>query len=201
MAVEIVRRGRSAWRFEVTLSQTGKTCLKAQAATHAPAADGPSFTAITAPDVPPPEALASFAELSPGETPHPFWAHFEGRPARFVPRGEASATPGHGQCWHRLLEFDAAGDPFLDAGRALLLIDTLPWPTFHDAFTERPDYIAPSLDLAVWFHQPAIGSDWLLVDSHADFAAAGLIHGGARVWTREGSLMARGGSQLIVARR
>jgi acyl-CoA thioesterase len=58
-----------------------------------------------------------------------------------------------------------AGDAFLDAARCLLPIETMPWPTFHCSLTAPPGYIAPSLDLAVWLHEPANGAEWLLVDA------------------------------------
>ncbi len=74
----------------------------------------------------------------------------------------------------------------------------MPWPVFHHTLREPPAYTAPSLDLTVWFHQPAFESEWLLLDAHADAAAAGVIHGGARVWSADGRLVATGGSQLLV---
>lgn len=64
---------------------------------------------------------------------------------------------------------------------------------------ERPAYIAPSLDLSVWFHDaPGPESEWLLLDVRADTAKAGLIYGDARVWTQDGRLVATGGSHLLV---
>lgn len=57
--------------------------------------------------------------------------------------------------------------------------------------------MAPSLDVAAWFHLP-MGGDWLLLDVAAERAAGGLIHGTARVWSADGKLIASGGSGLAV---
>ena len=92
----------------------------------------------------------------------------------------------------------ATTNVYLDNARLLLLIDTLPWPTFHHALAEPPSYIAPSLDLTVWFHDPPRGCDWLLAESDAPIAKGGLIHGGAHLWSEDRRLLASGGSQLLV---
>jgi acyl-CoA thioesterase len=59
-------------------------------------------------------------------------------------------------------------------------------------------YIAPSLDVTVWFHDTPRDGGWLLMDVHTGTANAGLIHGLARVWSEDGRLLATGGSQLLV---
>lgn len=80
----------------------------------------------------------------------------------------------------------------------MLLIDTLPLPTFHRSVSDRPaPFIAPTLDLTVWFHEPR-NRDWLFADSVAPVAGDGLIHGGVRLWSEDGRILASGGSQLLV---
>jgi acyl-CoA thioesterase-2 len=199
ITVDPVRQGRSAWCLNVALTQNGKRFLQAQVWTTN-RAGGPVHADAKPPAAPPPAALKPFRHYVT-EPPHPFWAHFEGRPVKFLPIYTPDPEGAVSRNWQKLLEFDAAGDAFLDAARCLLLIDTMPWPTFHRSLTKPPGYIAPSLDLAVWLHEPANGAEWLLVDAYADTGTGGLIHGGGRIWTEDGRLIATGGSQLLVVDR
>jgi len=196
--VSPVRRGRSAWCVNIALTQGDKLCLQAQVWTTDRLA-GPRRTDAKMPDVPPPSDLRPIETYLPrGQPKHPFWAHYESRPVRFHRLGEPNRDGARSRTWQRLIDFDAKGDPFLDAARSLVLIDTMPWPTFHHALPEAPTYTAPSLDLTVWFHESAMESAWLLADSHADQAGLGLIHGGGRIWSEQRRLIATGGSQLLV---
>ena len=87
-------------------------------------------------------------------------------------------------------------DPFTDAARSLLLIDTLVWPA---AWRHHlPDqYYAPSLDVVAWFHRAAPQSEWLFCDAQSPIGHGGLIAGSVRVWDQSGHLIASGGQQLI----
>ena len=87
-------------------------------------------------------------------------------------------------------------DPFLDAGRALLLIDTVVWPASCQRHVE-PGVIAPSLDVVAWFHRPAGDADWLLADAESPIAESGLISGTVRIWGADRRLYATGGAQLL----
>ena len=89
-----------------------------------------------------------------------------------------------------------AEDPFLDAGRALLLIDTVVWPAACQRHVE-PGVIAPSLDVVAWFHRPADDADWLLADAQSPIAESGLIGGTVRIWGADRRLRATGGAQLL----
>jgi acyl-CoA thioesterase-2 len=200
ITVDPVRQGRSAWCLNVVLTQNAKRFLQAQVWTTN-RASGPVHADVKAPAVPPPSALKRFQDHMPDQAVHPFWAHFEGRPVNFLPLYTPDPEGAVSRTWQKLLDFDSAGDAFLDAARCLLLIDTMPWPTFHRSLTAPPGYIAPSLDLAVWLHEPANGAEWLLVDAYADTGTGGLIHGGGRIWTEDGRLIATGGSQLLVVDR
>jgi acyl-CoA thioesterase len=113
--------------------------------------------------------------------------------------GQPNPKGAVAQDWYSYLGFDAGGDPFLDCARALLLIDTILWPAFNRGLKTRADYIAPSLDVSVWFHEPPV-SPWLFVDAHSGMAGGGLIQGTARVWTEDGRLAATGASHMLVAK-
>lgn len=193
--VETVKAG-SAALFFVTMLQDGKRFLTAQVWTTA-RDQGPAVAAATMPDVPPPDQCRTLedAYAEAAFPVSPFWNHFDVRIVGSA-RGPNPDGPRIGR-WLRYRDFPADADPFLDAGRSLLLIDTLIWPAHCAAFCERRPYLAPSLDVAAWFHRPADG-DWLLLDVDAEQAANGLIFGTARVWTESGALVASGGSGLAV---
>lgn len=200
--VEPVRQGRQAWCLNVAMSQAGKRFLQAQVWTT-DRADGPDHADAKAPAVPGVAALKDISEhLPPGTPMHPFWAHIEQRPVTYRPFGDVDPRGAVSENWYRIRGVDAAAaDAYLDGARALLLLDTMPWPTFHRGQGRQLDYIAPSLDLTVWLHRRATGSDWLMTAIHADMASGGLIHGGGRIWTEDGQLVATGGSQLLVVDR
>jgi acyl-CoA thioesterase len=100
------------------------------------------------------------------------------------------------QEWYRFRPRARFDDPWVDAGRAVLLIDTLTWPA---ACNPHPDsaYIAPNLDLSVWFHASDPGSEWLLADHVSPIATGGLVCGRGQVWSESRQLLASGAAQLL----
>jgi acyl-CoA thioesterase len=191
-----VKTGRNAWLLNVALVQDGKTFLQAQVWTTSKDA-GPVTAEAVMPQVAAPEGLKTLAEhVGEGQITG-FWNNIDCKPLNFVPWDQPRpAGPALLREWYSFVGYER-GDAFLDACRPLILIDTLLWPTHHRGLAERPDYVAPSLDVTVWFHQGAGDADWLLVDAHADTAGSGLIHGQARVWTPDGRLVASGGSNMM----
>jgi acyl-CoA thioesterase-2 len=128
--VEVLRRGRSTESFRVSVSQQGKPIIVAMVRT---AAEGPGLEhdVARAPEVPDPETLASTEELRDPEwgAPYPFWQNLEARPVhpeRF--KEPPQPRPPTFREWYRFRPRATFEDPFVDAGRQLLLIDTLSWP-------------------------------------------------------------------------
>ncbi|MEJ0043318.1 MAG: thioesterase family protein [Rhizomicrobium sp.] len=198
--VEPARQGRSAWCINVALVQGGRRFLQAQVWTTDRSA-GPSVREFAMPDVPEPAALNSYAELYPrASEKHEFWDNFEGKPTRVYTREDPSPNATLRE-WHRYPGFDAGGDVFADCARPLILIDTLLWPAHHRPLPAYPGYIAPSLDVSVWFHEAPGKTEWLLTDVHTATAGGGLIHGMARVWSQDGRLLATGSSHMLVTPR
>lgn len=191
-----MKTGRNAWLLNVALVQDGRTFLQAQVWTTNKQ-DGPATAEAVMPDVPGPDGLKTLAEHLGDEPINGFWNNIDAKPLAFVPWNQPRPpAPAILREWYRFIDYQP-GDAFLDACRPLILIDTLLWPTHHRGLAERPDYVAPSLDVTVWFHGSGAGADWLLVDAHADTAGAGLVHGQARVWTADGRLLASGGSNML----
>lgn len=194
---DAVRKGRSAWCINVALVQGGKRLLQAQIWTTNKT-DGPQKIDRTMPKVPAAAALKSWRELFPdGKPSFRFWSNFEGRPTVVLPEGTADPRGSVVQEWNRFESFELTTDPFLDFSRALILIDTYPWIAFNRGLTKRPDYIAPTLDITAWFHEPPAASQWLLVDARGDVGGGGLIHGQVQIWSDDGRPIATGGSNLL----
>ncbi len=196
VVVEPVRVGRRAESFRVRIVQDGRLVLEALVRT---ASEGPGYQhdASPAPEVPDPESIAAPDE----EDFYPFWKNLDRRwvvPRELGPVPEA--LPPHWISWHRFRPRATFDDPFLDAGRSLLLIDTLGWPAASLAHV-GPEYIALSLDVTAWFHRLTPGEEWLMAEHRGPVAEAGLMGVTGEVRNREGRLIASGGSQLLCVPR
>jgi acyl-CoA thioesterase len=101
--------------------------------------------------------------------------------------------------WYRFRPAASFDDPFVDAGRLLVLLDVLPWSAAWSRHGPT-QYNAPNLDLVAWFHRPADRSEWLLGTGEAPIAEAGLIGSSARIFDAGGRLLASGGAQLLCVR-
>ena len=198
---EAVRQGRNAWCINVGLSQNGKRLLQAQVWTTNKT-DGPSKIDRKFPDVKHHSELKTWAELFPdaGES-YAFWRNFDSKPASFFRRGVSEPRGSVNQDWIRFREFAPTQDLFLDCARALVMIDTGPWPAFGRAFADPLGYVAPTLDVTAWFHTPLGEAEWFLADARADIAGGGLIHGTVDIWSDDGLPIATGGSNLLVVQR
>jgi acyl-CoA thioesterase-2 len=145
------------------------------------------------------ESFPSTEELRDPEwgAPYPFWQNLEARPVhpeRF--KEPPQPRPPTFREWYRFRPRATFEDPFVDAGRQLLLIDTLSWPA---ACQPHPNaaFRAPNLDVTTWFHRADPKGEWLLADHESHVAAGALMGTTARVWSREGRLLASGGAQLF----
>ena len=153
------------------------------------------------PAVPPPDALQPIeTHLTAEERAmrHRFWANLEERPIEFVHWSRRPVGAPAWREWYRYRPRATFDDPFVDAARALLLIDTMVWPATCSAHApaERA-YVAPSLDVTAQFHRLVPESEWLLCDATAPVAADGLIGGQSRVWSEDGRLLASGTAHLL----
>jgi acyl-CoA thioesterase len=196
LEVEALKAGRSASCFAVTMIQGGERTLTAQIwTTNALPGVGPCYREIDMPDVAMPEALEP-PRADPGG--FAFWNNFDLRFASPERPGLGNPAGARTERWIRFHGFQAGADPFLGEARALLLIDTLLWPAHWAQRAERMDYVGPSLDVSVWFHEPCAAEEWLLAEATAPVARDGLVYGEGRVWTRDGRLAASGASNMLV---
>lgn len=204
--VVVAKAGRTVAFHRATISQGGRPVLEAMVCSTGPSADGPHALVhdeTAPPAVPEPLELRTIQELVPDdEPPFPFWRNFEARPVRF--RADWPPAEPVEPVWQQWLRFEPTAtydDPWVDACRAVVLVDVQSWPAAHlpHAHKQLPVY-APSLDLYVAFHvAPGAGrwGGWLLADGHAPVAGGGLMGWTGRLWSEDRRLLASGGGQLL----
>jgi acyl-CoA thioesterase-2 len=194
LKVSVLKQGRRAESFAVEMAQQGKPILYAMVKTAAEA-PGYSHQHPSAPVVPLPETLKTYEELFParGRPRFRFWENVERRPVDQSTSEESQAPLI--RVWTRFRPTACFEDPFLDAARALILLDTYGFPAAYRHHRSW-EYLAPNLDTGVWFHHFSPTSEWLLIESECAVAADGLMGVGGRVWDEAGRLLASGSAQL-----
>ena len=201
--VGTIRGSRRTASISVSMTQHEKPILEAQVWVVGDV-DGLEHDAAPMPDVAPPGELPNMEELMADEEErgpyNVFWSNFEQRPLSWLPREEwAARVPGDPvvRSWYRYVPRDTFDDPFVDAGRSLLLVDTMGWPAAVRAYGNDLPFYAPSLDVTARFHAVAPESPWLLVECTSPVARDGLVASAASVWSADGRLLATGGQQML----
>src|SRR5262249_18368356 len=141
-----------------------------------------------------PEQSEPMLRLKDGKPLFNFWANMSCR--RLEPVPEGTPAPPVTREWVRFEPRHCFDDPFVDAARPLILLDTFGWPAVYQRY-DGADYVAPNLDTYVLFHRPTADRDWLLVDHECPVANEGLLGVSGRVWDADGRLLAGGSAQLL----
>ena len=198
--VQAIKSGGSAL-FAVSLLQDGLPVFMAQVWTSARNEVSIPVQPVM-PDVPPPLSLRDQDELvaERGLDQIAFWRNLEGRPVNFRVFGDPPATGPRQFRWMRYRDWLASDDPFLDAMRSVMLIDIGVWPGHWHHLETRADYVAPSLDISVHFHDGAPAGDWLLSAADTDVSGNGCISGRVRIWSEAGRVVATGSGHCLVVR-
>lgn len=198
LEVRTLRRTKRAESLAVSMRQHDRPVLEAMVWVVGET-EGLEHTAWTMPAVPRPLEVPTMAERIPADAPmFAFWDNIELRPCDWIDDWD-HRPPGdfHERSWYRFRPTAAFADPFLDAGRSLLLLDTVFWPVASRGHPENPDWYAPSVDVQVRFHRLAPADEFLLVDAHSPAAADGLVGGAGAIWSESGALLATGGQQML----
>jgi acyl-CoA thioesterase-2 len=202
ISVDKLRAGRTAESMRVTITQGDRLIMDASVWTVADV-EGLDHDLTDAPDVAGPDGVPNFEELFADDPdagpPFPFWNNFEGRPLDFR-RDWPPSEPLDPEWkeWLRFVPTATFEDPWVDACRALILVDVVSWPAAsRPHMWKQPPIYAPSMDLYVAFHEPASSDPWLLADGHSSFAADGLMNWTGRLWSSERKLVASGMGQLL----
>jgi acyl-CoA thioesterase len=185
LRVEVLKRGRRSEALSVAMAQGGKPILQALVRT-AGEAPGYRHQETEAPPVAPPNASAP---VTPAK--FNFWRNVTWR----RPESAAEHEEAIVRDWLRFEPTSCFDDPFVDAARPLVLLDTFGWPAVYERY-RGVDYTAPNLDICVNFHRSAAESEWLLVDHECPIADDGLLGVSGRIWSEDGRLLATGIAQL-----
>ena len=199
LEVTTLREAKRAQSVRVAMTQRGQPIFDAMVWSVGDVA-GLEHDVSEMPEAPDPETLRTAAERMAEagvEQNFKFWDNFDQRPTSWVDDWEnrAPAPPVAGD-WYRFVPRSTFDDPWLDACRSMILLDTLGWPAAMRLHT-KPAYIAPSIDLSVAFHRSRPDEPWLYAQATCPTASAGLVACESRVWARDRTLLAVGASQLL----
>jgi acyl-CoA thioesterase II len=200
--VTTLRSAKRAESVRVSLTQHGQNIFEALVWSTGDVT-GLEHETIAAPEKGDPDALPTIPERlgeRVTENPyHKFWSNFDER----VPdedwiedwENREPTDPVAGG-WYRYVPTSTFADPWVDACRSVILLDTLGWPAAGRRHP-RSEYMAPSIDLSCAFHRFRPEEPWLYAQAKAESAANGIIGCESRVWSRDGTLLAVGASQLL----
>ena len=202
LSVRTLRRTKRAESIVVAMSQLGAPILEAMVWVVGDV-DGLEHDAWDMPVVPAPRACPTAAErmaaagLADGPS-FAFWDNLEYRPCDWIDDWDNRPSGDfHENTWYRFRPTATFADPFVDAGRSLLLLDTVLWPVAMRGHPENTTMYAPSVDVQVRFHALVPEDEFLLTDAHSPMARDGLVSGVGSVWGESGTLLATGGQQML----
>lgn len=214
LEVTVLRKTERAESLLVRMNQRGNDVLVALVSAAPAGLLGPNVNWQDAPDAPPPEELeetildGDVVELMGTE---PFWKNLEFRmikglkgphdypgieglseeELKFTPRRDA-----HIRGWQRMPCGEGHSDPWVDAGRYVIITAAMQFPVVADPFTPPLKFIAPTLNLTVDFHTFHPEAQWLLADATGTYASDGLLGADARLWAQDGDLLVSAHSQM-----
>jgi acyl-CoA thioesterase II len=198
LSVTTLRHSKRTQAMRVEMIQDEKRVLEAMVWAATPDG-GVDFSEARMPEVPPHSELRTSDEIhAPDKPPFPFWYNLEGKPVTWTKRWEDKPIMHPlWRAWSRFRPLATFDDPYVDAARSLILIDTMLYPAAALTGEGPFPFAAPSMDLAVRFHRRVPDSDWLLTSTESPVAVDGIIGGYAAVWSENGDLVATGGQQMI----
>jgi acyl-CoA thioesterase-2 len=209
--VATLRATKRAESLRVSVSQDGKPVLEAMVWAVADGIESLEHDEAPLPDgIPAPESLPTMeermAEAGTG-SPFPFWVNIDNRSMQWSPEWPPPGPlPTLSRWWCRFRPSATFTDRWVDAGRTLLLLDTMGWPAASSAHAWRgnpdgsPAFIAPNVDLHATFNRFDPDEEWLLVEARSPAGADGLLNAQVSVWSAAGSLLGTG-AQTMLARR
>lgn len=198
ITVRTLRRTKRVESMAISMTQHDRPILESMVWVVTEG-DGLVHDAWSPPAVAAPHELPTMAERMADEAPgFRFWDNLECRPCDWIEDWDNRA-PGefHENAWYRFVPTATFTDPFVDAGRSLLVLDTVFWPVAMRGHVENAGWYAPSIDIQVRFHAAAPEREYLLTDVHSPAAHDGLVSGVGSIWSDDGRLLATGGQQML----
>jgi len=201
IAVATIRSAKRAEALRVSLIQDDEPFAEATVWTIDENMEGLAHDYVPMPEVPGPEGLKAWYELQSQErNPYRrFWSNIEERMLFqwFGDWREHPILPPVREGWYRFRGPPALDDPYLDAARSLLIVETMGWPAAAVAYPDRVRFAAPTIELSVRFHRPATRSEWLFARTDAPLAEDGLLWSTSQVWSPHTGLVASGGQHML----
>jgi len=203
--VTVLRSSRFASSARVSMAQGDRPILEALVWGLDPGGATLDHDTAPTPQVPSPEELPSrqerIADIPVENRPAdlPFFHNIDIRQPGWrddwPPSGPLDPTV---HWWNRFLPTARFDDPWVDACRLLIPIDTMGWPAASLAHAHQEPFttVAVTVDLSVRFHRPA-DDEWVLAEATAPLGAGGLIAASGRAWDRGGALLASGGQTMM----
>ncbi len=201
--VTSLRAGRRSESLRVSMLQGERRIAELLVWAVEGAAEGVEFDWVQPLSHPMPNDVPTIQErVEDWKAWYPFWRNFEYRPLEWRSEEEYEAArplEPRWESWFRYLPTAVFDDPWIEAGRVSLLADVAFWPAISRAIPpeQGDNWIAPSLDVAVSFHQEPNGSEYLWLDASAPIAADGLGGGTAQVRADDGRLLCSATQQLF----
>lgn len=204
ITVTALRSARTALAQRVEITQGDRRMLEATVWSTGDV-DGLEHDQSTMPDIARPDELPALTDLLTEEElaqgpPFRFWHNLESKTDSFSREARPDGLPAVWREWQRFVPAATFDDPWVDACRALILLDVQSWPAASRAHAWGHGFIAPSLDLYAAFHDPQPQSEWLLCDGAGPIARDGLMGWNGRLWSESGRLVASAAGQLLCRR-
>jgi acyl-CoA thioesterase len=203
--VVVLRRGDTAAQVRASLTALGQPGPGLEVlATFARERSGPDVVGIAMPAVPGPLEAAPLParRFDGGRGAFPFYRNVEVAQAIGDPMWAPGSRAGdaHVAFWHRyrVPQRDERGD----FARLAIppIADTMPGALARKLGPESPPFIAPSLDLTIFF-LGATKREWLLVESFSERAKGGVAVCSANLWDEDGVLVARAAQSMTLRLR
>jgi acyl-CoA thioesterase len=199
MQVTVLRTAPRAESMRVSMSQDGRPVLEALV-WGLGELSGPQREWTRPGPIASPLEVQTVEEVAAahGFPPLPFWKNIEIRAVTGPDPGAEEPQEPVVLAWNRFRPQAVFDDPWIDACRAVVLVDVHQFPAACRGFARSElTFAAPSLDLNVAFHGRAPQDEWLLSESRGLISDGGLLGGYARLWSSEGLLLASGGQQML----
>lgn len=194
--VKSLKQTRNVEALSFSMTQKGKPIMQGLAWTGR-AVEGYVHDDAAMPQVASKDTLKSTREIVEGHAPQEFWNNFEQRPItqdlHWHQKEPGSAIQQDWLCFNTK---DVDEDPFINAGRFVVLLDSYGWPAAARAHSGDERYIAPTLSLTIDFHRE-YHNHWMLSEAASPVAENGYMHVKNRLWSEEGAILASAQAMLM----
>lgn len=196
ITVQSLKQTRNAQALSFLMTQDDKPIIQGLAWTGHPV-DGYQHDDAVMPRVADKDTLKSTRDITNGHAPQAFWTHFEQRPiSQNLHWQQQQSGQAVQRDWLCFYDKEVDDEPFLNAGRLVVLLDTYGWPAAARAHSGDGRFITPTLSLTVDFHRDC-KHRWLLSEATSPVAESGYMQARNRLWSEAGELMATSQSMLM----